>query len=83
MTTVTRPEVLGTGLIALDLVVGPDPGTPVRSWRVERAATYCPSCPSVASTPPTAMAPVLDQHGRTALKFSLSRVVEVGDDRRM
>ena len=32
MTTVTRPEVLGTGLIAIVLVVGPDPGTPVRSW---------------------------------------------------
>ena len=32
MTTVTRPKVFGTGLIALDLVVGPDPETPVRSW---------------------------------------------------
>ena len=32
MTTITRPKVLGTGLIALDLVVGPDPETPVRSW---------------------------------------------------
>ena len=32
MTTDTRPEVFGTGLIALDLVVGPDPGAPVRSW---------------------------------------------------
>ena len=32
MTTITRPKVFGTGLIALDLVVGPDPGTPVRSW---------------------------------------------------
>lgn len=32
MTTITRPKVFGTGLIALDLVVGPDPDTPVRSW---------------------------------------------------
>ena len=32
MTTVTPPKVFGTGLIALDLVVGPDPDTPVRSW---------------------------------------------------
>ena len=32
MTTITRPKVFGTGLIALDLVVGPDPETPVRSW---------------------------------------------------
>ena len=32
MTTVTRPKVFGTGLMALDLVVGPDPETPVRSW---------------------------------------------------
>ena len=32
MTTITRPKVIGTGLIALDLVVGPDPDTPVRSW---------------------------------------------------
>ena len=32
MTTVTRPKVFGTGLIALDLVIGPDPETPVRSW---------------------------------------------------
>ncbi|MYD69358.1 MAG: carbohydrate kinase [Acidobacteria bacterium] len=32
MTAVTRPRVFGTGLIALDLVVGPDPDTPVRSW---------------------------------------------------
>ena len=32
MTTVARPKVFGTGLIALDLVVGPDPETPVRSW---------------------------------------------------
>lgn len=32
MTTVTRPKVFGTGLIALDLVVGPDPETPVRAW---------------------------------------------------
>ena len=32
MTTVTRPKAFGTGLIALDLVVGPDPETPVRSW---------------------------------------------------
>ena len=32
MTTVARPKVFGTGLIALDLVIGPDPETPVRSW---------------------------------------------------
>ena len=32
MTTVTRPKVFGTGLIALDLVIGPAPETPVRSW---------------------------------------------------
>ena len=32
MTTATRPRVFGTGLIALDLVVGPDPESPVRSW---------------------------------------------------
>ena len=32
MTTITRPKVFGTGLIALDLVVGPDPDTPARSW---------------------------------------------------
>ena len=32
MTTDTRPKVFGTGLIALDLVIGPDPETPARSW---------------------------------------------------
>ena len=32
MTTVTRPKIFGTGLIALDLVISPDPETPVRSW---------------------------------------------------
>ena len=32
MTTVTRPKAFGAGLIALDLVVGPDLETPVRSW---------------------------------------------------
>ena len=32
MTTITRPRVFGTGLIALDLVVGPDSDTPIRSW---------------------------------------------------
>lgn len=32
MTSVTNPKVFGAGLIALDLVIGPDPGTPVRSW---------------------------------------------------
>ena len=32
MTTVARPKIFGTGLIALDLVIGPDPETPVRSW---------------------------------------------------
>ena len=32
MTTAARPKVFGTGLIALDLVIGPDPETPVFSW---------------------------------------------------
>ncbi|MCJ2125877.1 PfkB family carbohydrate kinase [Methylobacterium sp. J-077] len=32
MTSVTTPKVFGAGLIALDLVIGPDPGEPVRSW---------------------------------------------------
>ncbi len=32
MTTAIRPKVFGTGLIALDLVVGPDPESPVRAW---------------------------------------------------
>ena len=32
MTTVFQPKVFGTGLIALDLVVGPDPESPVRAW---------------------------------------------------
>ncbi|WP_342110488.1 PfkB family carbohydrate kinase [Methylobacterium sp. SI9] len=32
MTSVTNPKVFGAGLIALDLVIGPDPGEPVRSW---------------------------------------------------
>ena len=32
MTTVTLPTAFGTGLIALDLVIGPDPDAPVRSW---------------------------------------------------
>lgn len=32
MSTVTRPKVFGTGLIALDLVVGPDAESPVRAW---------------------------------------------------
>lgn len=32
MTPSTRPTIFGTGLIALDLVVGPDPDTPGRSW---------------------------------------------------
>ena len=32
MTTIARPRVFGTGLIALDLVVGPDSDTPIRSW---------------------------------------------------
>ena len=32
MATDMRPKVFGAGLIALDLVVGPDPETPVRSW---------------------------------------------------
>ncbi len=32
MTTVTQPKIFGTGLIALDLVIGPDPETPIRSW---------------------------------------------------
>ena len=32
MTPVTRPKVFGAGLIALDLVIGSDPDTPVRSY---------------------------------------------------
>ena len=32
MTSVIRPKVFGTGLIALDLVVGPDAESPVRAW---------------------------------------------------
>ena len=32
MPTVCRPKVFGTGLIALDLVIGADPTTPMRSW---------------------------------------------------
>jgi len=32
MTSVAQPKIFGAGLIALDLVMGPDPETPVRSW---------------------------------------------------
>ena len=32
MIPVTRPRIFGTGLIALDLVIGADPETPVRCW---------------------------------------------------
>lgn len=32
MTSVARPKIFGTGLIALDLVLGLDPKSPVRSW---------------------------------------------------
>ena len=32
MIPATQPKIFGTGLIALDLVIGPDPETPVRSW---------------------------------------------------
>ena len=32
MTTDTRAKVFGTGLIALDLVIGPDSEAPIRSW---------------------------------------------------
>jgi sugar/nucleoside kinase (ribokinase family) len=32
MTSVPNPKVFGAGLFALDLVIGPDPETPVRSW---------------------------------------------------
>lgn len=32
MTSVPKPRVFGAGLIALDLVIGPDPDAPVRSW---------------------------------------------------
>lgn len=32
MTSVVQPKIFGAGLIALDLVMGPDPETPVRSW---------------------------------------------------
>ena len=32
MTSATQPKIFGTGLIALDMVIGPDPETPVRCW---------------------------------------------------
>ena len=32
MTLVRRPKAFGTGLIALDVLVGPDPEIPVRCW---------------------------------------------------
>ena len=32
MTPADQPKIFGTGLIALDIVIGPDPETPVRSW---------------------------------------------------
>ena len=32
MTSVTHPKIFGTGLIALDMVIGPNPETPVRWW---------------------------------------------------
>jgi sugar/nucleoside kinase (ribokinase family) len=32
MTSVAQPKIFGAGLIALDLVIGYDPATPVRSW---------------------------------------------------
>lgn len=32
MTSVAKPKIFGTGLIALDLVLGLDPHAPVRSW---------------------------------------------------
>lgn len=32
MTSVERPKIFGAGLVALDLVVGADPQSPVRSW---------------------------------------------------
>ena len=32
MTTAAQPKVIGSGLVALDLVVGPDPDSPVRAW---------------------------------------------------
>ena len=32
MITDSRPKVFGTGLIALDLVIGPDPTVPIRAW---------------------------------------------------
>ena len=32
MASVNRPKVFGAGLIALDLVISPDPETPVRCW---------------------------------------------------
>ena len=32
MTSADQPKIFGTGLIALDIVIGPDPETPVRSW---------------------------------------------------
>ncbi len=32
MTSATLPKVFGTGLIALDMVIGPDPETPINCW---------------------------------------------------
>ena len=32
MTPATRPRIFGTGLIALDMVIGPDPEAPIRGW---------------------------------------------------
>ena len=32
MTSVIRPTIFGTGLIALDMVIGLDPETPIRGW---------------------------------------------------
>ena len=32
MTTESKPRVYGTGLIALDLLIGPDPAAPIRTW---------------------------------------------------
>jgi len=32
MQVVERPKILGAGLVALDLVIGLDPNTPIKSW---------------------------------------------------
>ena len=51
MTSVAKPKVFGTGLIALDLVLGLNPLSPVRSWQAERAEMSCQFSRTSAGTP--------------------------------